>query len=103
MLIFDGYYMAIKAAFLFGIIHSFVKYETLQKHWLFLALLYTAGLALISWVWLVAPGRVQPHAWQAWLVKSGIIAVIYFKLLERFDEGILFWMLLAAGLFLVWF
>lgn len=103
MLIFDGYYIAIKAAFLYGLIHSFVKFEPLQKSWLFLALLYTAGIALLSWVWLVAPGRVETRAWQFWLLQTGILAIIYFKLLERFDDGILFWLLIVAGLFLVWY
>ncbi len=103
MMIFDGYYLAIKAAFLYGLVHSFVKFETLQKSWFFIALLYTAGVALISWIWWVAPGRVETRAWQVWLLQMGIIAVIYFKLLERFEEGILFWILIVAGMFLVWF
>ena len=103
MLIFDGYYYAIKAAFFFGLVHSFVKFENLQKHWFSIALLYTAGLALLSWVWIIAPGRSDVATWRNWLIASGVIAVIYFKLLERFDEGTLFWMLLMAGLGVVYF
>jgi hypothetical protein len=103
MLIFDGYYLAIKAAFFFGLVHSFVKYETLQKSWLFLGLLYTAGVALLSWVWIVAPGRVQTGTWQIWLGWTAVIAVVYFKLLERFDEGWMFWTLIVAGLGVVYF
>jgi hypothetical protein len=103
MLVFDGYYYAIKAAFLFGLVHSFVKFETLQKSWLFLGLLYAAGVALLSWVWLVAPGRVETRPWQIWVGETAVIAVVYFKLLERFDEGPLFWMLLMAGLGVVYF
>jgi hypothetical protein len=103
MLIFDVYYVAIKAAFFFGLVHAFVKFETLQKSWLFLALLYTAGVGLLSWVWLVAPGRVQTRPWRVWLVETAAIAIVYFKLLDRFDEGILFWLLIVAGLVVVWF
>jgi hypothetical protein len=99
----DVYYYGIKAAFLFGLVHSFVKFEPLQKHWLFLGLLYTAGLAIVSWVFFVAPGRVQTRPWQIWLAESAVIAVIYFKLLQRFDEGWMFWTLIIAGLGLVYF
>jgi len=103
MFIFDGYYLAIKAAFFFGLVQSFVKFETLQKSWLFLGLLYTAGVGLLSWVWLVAPGRVQTRPWQIWLAETAVIAVVYFKLLQRFDEGWMFWTLLIAGLGVVYF
>ena len=56
------YYIGIKAAFLFGLVHSFVKFEPLQKHWLFLGLLYTAGLAIVSWVFFVAPQEAPESA-----------------------------------------
>ncbi len=102
MMILDVYYIAIKAAYFFGLVLSFVKFENLQKHWLFLALLYTAGVALLSWVWLVAPGRIQTRPWEIWLAETLVIAVVYFKLLERFDEGVIFWTLLIAGLAVVW-
>jgi hypothetical protein len=98
MLTLDIYYLGIKAAFLVGLVHSFVKFEMLQKSWLFLGLLYTAGLALLSWVWLVAPGRVETRPWLIWLAETAVIAVIYFKLLERFDEGMIFWLLMLGGI-----
>jgi hypothetical protein len=103
MLVLDAYYIAIKAMFFYGLVHAFVKFETLQKSWFFIALIYTAGVALLSWIWMVAPGRVELRSWQIWLAETGVIAVIYFKLLQRFDEGILFWVLLVAGLVVVWF
>src|SRR4051812_18181265 len=98
MFIFDIYYIALKAAFLVSLVTSFVKFENLQKSWLFLGLLYTAGIAGLSWIWLVAPGRVEKGAWQFWVGETAVIAVIYFKLLERFDEGIFFWMLMLGGI-----
>ena len=42
------YYIGIKAAFLFSLVHAFVKFEPLQKHWLFLGLLYTAGVVMCA-------------------------------------------------------
>ncbi len=99
----DVYYYGIKAAFLFGLVHSFVKFETLQKSWLFIGLLYTAGVALLSYVWIIMPGRYGIRPWQIWLAETAGIAVVYFWLLQRFDEGPLFWMLLMAGLGVVYF
>ena len=57
MMVLNVYYLAIKAMFFYSLVHAFVKFENLQKHWLFLALLYTAGVAGLSWVWFVAPGQ----------------------------------------------
>jgi hypothetical protein len=102
MAFLNVYYLAIKAVFFYGLVHSFVKYELLQKHWLFMALLYTAGIALLSYVWFVAPGQMAIGVWKVWLVKTLVIAAIYFKLLERFDEGVRFWILLVAGLGVVY-
>ena len=59
MMVLNVYYLAIKAIFFFSLVRSFVKFENLQKHWLFLALLYTAGVAGLSWVWFVAPGQIE--------------------------------------------
>ncbi|MGC8640293.1 MAG: hypothetical protein ACP5XB_10505 [Isosphaeraceae bacterium] len=103
MAFLNVYYLAIKAVFFYGLVHSFVKYELLQKHWLFMALLYTAGIAGLSWIWFVASGQVQFAPWRVWLVKTLVIAVVYFKLLERFDEGFMFWTLLIAGLAVVYY
>ena len=97
----DLYYYGIKAVFFFGLVHSFVKFETLQKSWFFLGLIYTAGVGLLSYIWLVMPERVATRPWQIWLAETAVIAVIYFKLLERFDEGIMFWILIVAGLAVV--
>jgi hypothetical protein len=48
MAVFNVYYIAIKAMFFFSLVHAFVKFDTLQKHWFFLAILYTAGVAALS-------------------------------------------------------
>jgi hypothetical protein len=104
MMIFNVYYIAIKAMFFFSLVHSFVKFEALQKHWLFMGLLYAAGVVGLSWVWFVAP---QPapdyHAWRIFWLKTAGISVAYFKLLEKFDEGWIFWTLILLGLLVVYF
>ncbi|MBM4075745.1 MAG: hypothetical protein FJ267_08900 [Planctomycetes bacterium] len=76
-----------------------------KKHWLFLSVFYTCGLALLSWVF-VLHGNLGngADAWTFWLVKSIFLVVFYFKLLSFFDEGLFFWLLLHGGwLGLVWF
>ena len=39
---------------------------------------------------------------EIWLVKTLRVAVVYFKLLQRFDEGWMFWTLLVAGIGIVY-
>jgi hypothetical protein len=99
------YYYAIKGMFLFGLVRSYVKFEPLQKHWLFLSILYTLGLAFLSWVFVVNTNpQVTTRAWQIWLLKTFVLVIVYFKLLERFDEGMIFWVIFLVGGFgLIWF
>lgn len=106
--IIDLYFFGLKTIFLYMLIYSFVKFENLQKHWLFLSLLYSAGVAFLSFVFLIAPGRLTVYwgtmnDWWIWVAKTLVFAAIYFKLLARFDEGVLFWLLLIGGVFLVRF
>ncbi len=103
MMILNAYYIAIKAMFFFSLVHAFVKFDTLQRHWFFIGLLYTAGVALLSWIWFVAPGQIEMRLWEIWLAKTFVIAVVYFKLLERFDEGWIFWTLILLGLLVVYY
>jgi hypothetical protein len=98
------YYVGLKAAFLYGLVHSFVKYETLQEHWLFMASLYVGGIAVLSGVFIMAPMESPDWwGWELWLAKSLLLAAVYFRLLRRFDEGMMFWLLLIAGLGLVYY
>jgi hypothetical protein len=104
MMVFNVYYIAIKAMFFFSLVHAFVKFDALQKHWFFIALLYTAGVVGLSWVWFVAPQPAPDYrAWQIFWLKTAVIAVVYFKLLEKFDEGWLFWTLILLGLLVVYY
>ncbi len=49
------YYYLMKAVFLFSLVRILVKFETMKDHWLFLGLLYSAGIAFLSWVFLISP------------------------------------------------
>ena len=104
---FDVYYYGLKFAFLFGLIRSFVKYEVLAKSFLFLGILYTSGVAFLSYVfitswrpfpaggWLIQVSQMAGiKPWLCWLGATLVLSVLYFKLLGRFDEGILFWVLI---------
>jgi hypothetical protein len=95
---FTLYYYALKLFFFFGLVNSFVKYDALQKHLIFMAVFYTAGVAALSWVFLLAPLKVVDwEAWKWWLGKTFLLSMFYFWLLRRFDAGFLFWMLLMLG------
>lgn len=109
-------YLFIKFIFFYGLVRAQVKYEPLRKHWLFLATLYAAGIALLSYVFLVGwqsfpwpawqlrvAERVGVSPWLCWLGETLVLAALYFRLLDRFDEGVLFWTLLLLGLLVVWF
>jgi hypothetical protein len=101
------YYFGLKTVFFYMLVYSFIKFENLQRHWLFLSLLYTAGVAFLSFVFLLAPGIARywgsMNYWWIWLGQTLVIAAVYFKLLARFDEGILFWLILMAGVGVVLF
>lgn len=121
------YYFGLKIAFFLSILKAYTKFEPLEKHWLFLAGLYTAGVAFISWVFLIAPQqppvewRYWEHmlvakllggehatmfvigwrAWQLWLVETFVLMATYLKLLSRFEDGTAFWVILILGLGLI--
>jgi hypothetical protein len=93
------YYYCIKGAFLAGLVQSFVKFDLLQKHWFFLSLLYTAGLTFLSWVFIMAPLAAPDwRQWEIWLGMTFVFTAIYLLLLRRFDDGMLFWIVLLGGL-----
>jgi hypothetical protein len=93
------YYFGLKIAFFFGLVRCFARFDVLHKYVVFLAALYTAGVAFLSWVFLISPGMWRPtqQQWGIWLAVTFAITLVYFKLLDRFDEGFLFWILLALG------
>ena len=74
-------------------------------------------MALISYVFVVSTRQVDFHAvwlmqvsratglspWLSWLAATLVLSTLYFKLISKFDEGILFWILLVLGIPLVLF
>ena len=98
-------YYSLKGFYLLSLARSYVVFDALQKQWLVFPILYTIGLALLSWVFILGmnPG-IPTDVWKIWLAKSFGLAVLYFKLLKTFDSGLLFWIVLLGGwLGLTWF
>ena len=99
------YYYVMKAVFLFSLVRILVKFETMKDHWLFLGVLYTAGIAFLSYVFFMAPAG---FSWIGGAGRSGspsfsALSTLYFWLLAKFDEGVIFWTVLLLGMLLVWF
>jgi hypothetical protein len=112
-----GIYFFLKLMLFFAIVKALVKFETLQDHFLFLGILYTGLVALISYVFVVSTRQVDLQAswlvqasratglspWLCWLAATLILSTIYFKLIGKFGEGGLFWVLLVLGIPLAFF
>ena len=49
-----GYYLVMKAVFFFSLVQIQVKFDTMKDHWLFLGILYSAGVAFLSYVFLMS-------------------------------------------------
>ena len=48
------YYFLIKITFFFSLVRAQVKYDLVKDHYLFLGILYTAGVAFLSFAFLVS-------------------------------------------------
>jgi hypothetical protein len=112
------YYFIIKIVFFFSLVQAQVKYDLIKNHYLFLGVLYTAAVAFLSLAFLVSwQGQDFPNRalevkvsqalgvtlWVAWLIETLILSTVYFKLMARFDEGVVFWTLLLLGIFVAIF
>jgi hypothetical protein len=91
-------YYALKGFFLLSLARTFVVFDAFQKQWLIFPIVYAVGLGLLSWVFILGmnPG-IPTDDWKIWLAKSFGLAVVYFKLLSKFEEGLLFWIILLGG------
>ncbi len=98
-------YFALKGVLLIALARTFVVYEPMQKHWIFLSFLYVFLLALLSWVFILSMRpEIPEQKWLIWLAQTFVLIAIYFKLLAKFDEGSLFWFIFIGGLLgLLWF
>ena len=80
---------------------------------MFLSMLYTAAVWFLSYAFLVSwQGENMPERalefqlsealnqtpWRVWLGETLLLSMIYFKLLAKFDEGVIFWTLLVLGI-----
>ena len=107
------YYFLIKIGFFYSLVRAQVTYDLIKDHYLFLGVLYTAAVAFLSLAFLVSwQGQDFPQRalefrvsqalgvtlWQAWLLETLILSTVYFKLMARFDEGVIFWTLLLLGI-----
>jgi hypothetical protein len=105
------YYFFIKIIFFFSLVRSQIKFDALKDHWLFLGLLYTAGIAFLSYAfianlpnfpwaqWQVRVAQsVGVSPWLAWVGETFLLSTLYFKLMAKFDEGVIFWTLLLLGI-----
>ncbi len=110
------YYYVFKVLFFFSLVRIQVKFETMKEHWLFLAGSYTAGVALLSYLFLFSWEQFPWADWQlqaartagttpeiAFVGETLLLSTLYFWLLSRFDEGVIFWTLLLLGLLVVRF
>jgi hypothetical protein len=122
MVTLQVYYYFIKIVFFFSIVRALIKFEPIQKHWLFLGLLYTAAVAFLSYIFLVSwqPGvvwqRYVPelvvarllglsplYGYKIWLGETFLLSTLYFKLIGDFEEGVVFWTLLLLGILVALF
>lgn len=118
-MIFDVYYFFIKIIFFFALVRSQIKSDLLRVHYLFLAIVYTAAVTFLSWVFIVGP-RENEHLparaseillsrltglseWRVWLGETLVLSAVYFKLMAKFDEGVIFWTLLLLGILVALF
>jgi hypothetical protein len=116
---FAVYYYFIKIGFFFSLVRAQIKADLLKDHFLFLGVLYTAAVAFLSYAYLVSwqgqdvvPGRwwelqlsqsLGFTQWQIWLGETLLLSSLYFKLMARFDEGVIFWTLLLLGILVALF
>ncbi len=111
-----GYYLVIKAIFFFSLVRAQIKSDLLRDHWLFLGMVYTAAVAFLSYAFLMSwmdfpwadwqralAARLGISPWQAFLGETLVLSSLYFKLMAKFDEGVIFWTLLLLGILVVWF
>ena len=111
-----AYYYFMKITFFYSLVRIQVKFDTMKDHWLFLGILYTAGVAFLSFVFIFGWQGYSPPTWQlqvaerlgvspyvAWVGETLLLSTLYFWLMAKFDEGVIFWTLLLLGLFVVWF
>jgi hypothetical protein len=95
-------YLVIKAAFFATLLKAFVSSESLQeKPWL-MALVYTGGVAALSYIYFVMGGAISPDYWKHWVIVNLVLSFLYYWLLARFEDvAVIYWTVLILGLGLI--
>lgn len=98
-------YYGLKIFFFFSLVAALLKTEPLRQQLFALTILYTAAVAFLSYVFLIAPqiatavaGWTNWRDWQIWLAVTFVKTWIYFKCLIWFEDSSLFWVVLCLGL-----
>ncbi len=105
-------YFFLKFLLFFAMVKALVKSDSLQRHVVALAVVYTALVAFISYVfvlstnpnafsaqWLMAANRrtgISP--WLIWLASTWLLSTVYFAAMARCVENSFFWILLIGGI-----
>ncbi len=97
------FFLLIKLVYFYSLVRAMIKFEPMKDHVLFLGVIYTLGAAFLGFVFNTGTGAVMGDYWWEWVVETLILSTIYFWLLAKFDEGVIFWTLLLLGFFLVKF
>lgn len=101
-------YLGMKAFLLVSLVGALKKTDALREQTLGLSVIYTVGVAFLSYVFLVGPssGAISSEGWTNWLKWLGatfVVSLVYFKSLNWFEESRLFWVVVALGAAVVWF
>jgi hypothetical protein len=96
-------YILLKMGFLYSLVRVQVQFDVMKEHFIFLGVLFTSAMAFLSYVFLLSYQQSPDfRAWQIWLAQTLGMSTLYFWLLAKFDEGVIFWTLLLLGVFLVY-
>ncbi|WZO98608.1 hypothetical protein EP7_000188 [Isosphaeraceae bacterium EP7] len=103
MFLVSFYFM--KLIFFFSLVRAQAKFDFLSDRYFMLGILYVAGIAFLSGVFIMMPQPTPDWTlWQTWLGKTFLIATVYFWLMSRFSENLtVFFLLLFVGLGVVYY
>ncbi|MHB1557309.1 MAG: hypothetical protein ACYC61_07505 [Isosphaeraceae bacterium] len=104
----------LRVFFFYSLVRAQIRFDTLRDHWLFLGVLFTAATAFLNYVFIQSAGATEwpplqlqiarnfgVTPWQAYLAETFLLTTLYFWLMAKFDEGVIFWTLLLLGVPLV--
>lgn len=97
------FYVFLKVMFLYSLVRVQVKFEPMREHYLLFGVMYTGAVAFLSYVFYISPQEAPNlRPWEIWLGKVFVMYTVYFWLLSKYDEGVIFWTLLLVGVLLVY-